>query len=109
MDESYLSSGLSPHSEAEQSGLLCVALHLELGEARSVAFDGLGNLPVHRVQLHGPHHTVLLVHRREGKELESWALFLNCSTNPLIQRLFDDMLVSTMIIKFMHPVYILAI
>ena len=109
VDESYLSSGLSPHGEAEQSGLLRVALHLELGEAGGVAFDGLGHLPVHRVQLHGAHHTVLLEQRREGKELESSALrFLNCSTKPLIQRLFDDMLASTMIIKCMHPVYILT-
>lgn len=56
----YLSSSLPSDSETEQSGLFCVALHLELSEAGSVAFDRLGNLSVDRVELHGSHHTVLL-------------------------------------------------
>ena len=64
----HLSSGLASHSEAEQSGLLRVALHLELGEAGGVALDGLGHLPVHGVQLHGADHTVLLKRERRIHE-----------------------------------------
>lgn len=57
---SHLSSSLASDGEAEQSGLLCVALHLELGKAGGVALNGLRHLPVYGVQLHGSHHTVLL-------------------------------------------------
>ena len=34
-----------PHSEAEERGLVGVALHLELHEGGSVALDRLGHLP----------------------------------------------------------------
>ena len=63
---SHLAPSLAAHSEAEQSGGFGVALHLKLSEGCSMAFDGLGHLPVHRVQLHGPHHTVLLQDRKGG-------------------------------------------
>ena len=68
---SHLASGLGADGEAEERGRGRVGRHLELPEGCGVALDGLGNLPVHRVQLNGPHHAVLLcvcvcVRGREG-------------------------------------------
>lgn len=56
----HLSSSLAPHSKAEQSWLFCVSFNLELGEAGSMAFNGLRNLSFNGVELHGSHHSVLL-------------------------------------------------
>lgn len=64
-EASHLPPSLASDSEAEKGRLLCVALDLELGKACCVAFNGLRNLPVNRVQLHGSHHPVLL--KRESK------------------------------------------
>ena len=57
-----------PHSEAEECGLVGVALHLELDEGSGVAFNRLRNLSLHRVQLHGAHHTVLVRRRRNADQ-----------------------------------------
>lgn len=65
MNIGHLSSSLASDGEAEQSRLLCVPLHLELGKAGSMALNGLRNLSVDRVQLHGSHHTILL--EKKGK------------------------------------------
>ena len=67
---SYLPARLGAHSEAEEGGGGGVPLHLELSKRCSVALNGLGHLPVHRVQLHGPHHTVLL-HMEQYKKKKS--------------------------------------
>lgn len=56
----YLPPRLPSHGEAEEGGLFGVALHLELCKPSSVSLDGLRHLPVHRVQLHGSNHPVLL-------------------------------------------------
>ena len=55
-----------PHSEAEESRLVGVSLHLELHEGRGVALDRLGHLPLHRVELHGSDHAVLVGRRRDA-------------------------------------------
>lgn len=60
INTNHLPSSLPSDSEAEQSGLLCIPLHLELGKAGSMAFNGLRNLSVNRVQLHGSNYTILL-------------------------------------------------
>lgn len=90
----YFSSRLSPNGETEQSGLFGVALHLELSEACSVPFNGLGHLPVHRVQLHGSNNTVLLNRTyKPGKipsfkpkyfQLLQWAPVLKCQLEATI-------------------------
>ena len=55
-----LAPGSTSHSKAEESALLLVSFHLELDEGSSVALNRLGHLPLHTVELHGPHHPVLL-------------------------------------------------
>ena len=40
--------------------LLLVSLHLKLTEGSCVSLDGLGDVPLHTVELHGPHHSVVL-------------------------------------------------
>ena len=67
VSSSHLATSLAAHSKAEESGGFGVALHLKLSEGCSMSLDGLGHLPVHRVQLHGPHHTVLLQDRGERR------------------------------------------
>lgn len=63
--KSYFSSRLSADSEAEQSWLFRVSLHLELCEPGGVSLNGLGHLPVHRVELHGSDDAVLLRSREQ--------------------------------------------
>ena len=60
LDDVKFSSSGSSDSEAEQGGLLLVSLHLELTEGRGVALDGLGDVPLHTVELHGSDHPVVL-------------------------------------------------
>ena len=55
-----LASSGSSHSKTEEGGLLLVSLHLELTEGRGVALDGLGDVPLHTVELHGSDHPVVL-------------------------------------------------
>lgn len=64
--KSYFSSRLSTDSEAEQSRLLSVSLHLELCEPGGVSLDGLRHLSVHRVELHGSDNAVLLRSREQS-------------------------------------------
>lgn len=54
------SSLSGPHSEAEESGGLSVAFRLEGREGSRVPFDRLRALALHRVELHGADHAVLL-------------------------------------------------
>lgn len=63
--KSYFSPCLSADSEAEQSWLFRVSLHLELCEPGGVSLNGLGHLPVHRVELHGSDDAVLLRSREQ--------------------------------------------
>ena len=39
---------------------LLISFHFELYESSRVALDGLADVPLHAVELHGPHHPVLL-------------------------------------------------
>ena len=39
---------------------LLISFHLELYESSRVALDGLADVPLDAVELHGPHHPVLL-------------------------------------------------
>ena len=50
-------SSSAPDGEAEEGGLLLVALHLELDEGCRVALDRLRHLPLHAVQLHRSNHS----------------------------------------------------
>ena len=54
-------SSSTPDGEAEEGGLLLVALHLELDEGRSVTFDRLRHLALHAVQLHRSNHSDIKV------------------------------------------------
>ena len=47
----------APDGEAEEGGLLLVALHLELDEGGRVALDRLRHLPLHAIQLHRSNHS----------------------------------------------------
>ena len=51
------SSSSAPGGEAEEGGLLLVALHLELDERRRVTLDRLGHLALNAVQLHRSDHS----------------------------------------------------
>merc|ERR1719150_948139 len=53
-------SSCSSHSKTEQGRLLLISLHLELTEGGRVALDGLGDVPLHAVELHRPDHPVVL-------------------------------------------------
>lgn len=66
---SHLPSSLASDSEAEQSRLLCIPLHLELGKAGSMAFNGLRNLSVNRVELHGSNHPILLKKAKQRTQI----------------------------------------
>ena len=58
--ETHLSTGGGAHGEAEERGLGGVTLHLELGKAGGVALDGLADLALDRVELHGTDNTLRL-------------------------------------------------
>ena len=63
---------LCAHGEGEESGLLRVARHLELGKGSCMSLDGLAHFPLHRVQLHVASHSVLLGgEAKEDKHLSS--------------------------------------
>ena len=49
-----------PDGEAEERRVGRVALHAELDEGRRVAFDGLADLPLDGVELHGANDAILL-------------------------------------------------
>ena len=68
LDDVKFPSCSSSHSETEQGGLLLISLHLELTEGSRVALNGLGDVPLHAVQLHGPHHPVVLGADSDEKE-----------------------------------------
>ena len=52
-----LAPSCAPDGEAEEGGLLLVALHLELDEGGSVPLNRLGHLALHTVQLHRSNHS----------------------------------------------------
>ena len=68
LDDVKFPSCSSSHSETEQGGLLLISLHLELTEGSRVALNGLGDVPLHAVELHGPHHPVVLGADSDEKE-----------------------------------------
>ena len=60
LDDVQLATGSSSYREAEERALLSVTLHLELAEGGGVTLDGLGDVPLDAVELHGANHTVVL-------------------------------------------------
>ena len=68
LDDVKFPSCSSSHSETEQGGLLLISLHLELTEGSRVALNGLGDVPLHAVELHGPDHPVVLGADTDKKE-----------------------------------------
>ena len=58
----------SPDGEAEQGRVRGVALHAELDEGSRVALDGLADLSLDGVELHGAHDAVLLGGDADQKE-----------------------------------------
>ena len=47
---------------------MLVPLHLELTEGSRVTLNGLGDVPLHAVELHGPDHPVVLGADTDEKE-----------------------------------------
>ena len=58
--KAHLSALGSSYCKAKQGWLGSVSLHLELWECCGMTLDWLAHFSLHRVQLHGPNHTVLL-------------------------------------------------
>lgn len=56
----HLSTGGTADGEAEKRRRFGVSLCLELGKRGGVALDRLRHFSVHRVQLHGANHAILL-------------------------------------------------
>ena len=66
--ETHLSSLSASHGEAEERRLVLVSGHLELREGGGVTFDGLTDLALDRVQLHGADDAVLLCANADEEE-----------------------------------------
>lgn len=61
----HLSSLLRAHSKGEESRLFSITRNLELSKSSSVALNGLGDFPLHRVQLHVTYYTAILIRKIE--------------------------------------------